>query len=696
MTALTSDRATGILQALLLHGGWRSHRDAIAEAFPHLHKTLHARDLIDALENLHIPHRAITCRETAITGAECPALVFLADGRCAVLVDRAGKTLRLQEGDRAETYDYHPRRRRCLLVRIDRWARANVQEGAASVRSAFGALRRHLPSLLFASFLSNSLGLVTPLLIMAVYDRVIPTASGSLLWALCLGVAIVFAADFGFRHARTRALAYVGSRGEHALTVALFRKLMALPAKQVTRSDVDRQLSRFRQLEAIRDVFTGQVMSTLLDLPFALIFLGVLFAIAPSVGVLILLVIALFAILSVLTIPRQIRLSHEAAEANALSRATVRDAVIHQRAMANLGLRDVWLERAEPLAARAEQANHRARQFQNLSQATAQSLLALATAGAIILSTHGALSGSLSFGALIAVIALVSKVLAPIHGLHSNLPQILSFLKSRDQADRALALAGEPMVGLAQSHLKTLRGEICFKSVMFRPDPHYAPLLSQVSFKIEPGETVLIMGNDVAGRTAVLDLIDGLFEPMVGSVEHDQIDIRQIARDELRRSIAYANFASEFFYGTLTQNLRLAAPSVTPEDIDDLLRRFELLDDVALLPDGMQTRLKSDQLDRLPDEVRKALALVRCLARQAPIVLLSEPTQDLGPARRAAFKSWLGEVRGRNTVVITSPDQSLIPFADRFMLLDQGRLVVNDTGDAGVKKLKAALKPSGD
>ena len=695
MTALTAERATGLLQALLLQGGWRSHRDAIAEAFPHLSQTLQARDLINALENLQIPHRAITCRETEITAAECPALVFLADGRCAVLLDRTGQTLHLQNSDQAEAYDYRPRTRRCLLVRIDRWARAEMDETAASVRAAFGAFRQHLPSLLFASFLSNSLGLVTPLLIMAIYDRVIPTGSQSFLWALCLGVAIVFAADFGFRHARTRALAHAGSRGERALTIALFRKLMALPAKQVTRSDVDQQLTRFRQIEAIRDVFTGPVMSTLLDLPFALIFLCVLFVIAPTVGVMVLLVIALFAILNAVAIPHQIRLSEAAAEASAASRTTVRDAVVHQRAIANLGLKDVWLDRAEPLTARAEEANHAARQFQNMTQAMAQGLLALSTAGAIILSTHGVLSGSLSFGALIAVIALVAKVLAPIHGVHSNLPQILSFLKSRDQADRALALPEETHIGLAQSHVKTLRGDIAFNGVMYRPDPLGAPLLSQLSFRIQPGETVLVMGNDVAGRTAVLDLIDGLFEPMAGSIEHDQIDIRQIARDELRRSISYATFASEFFYGTVNQNLRLAAPSVPQEAICDLLRRFDLLDEIAALPDGIETRLKGGRLDRLPDEFRKALALVRCLARQTPIILLSEPTLSLGMARRAALKAWLGEMRGRHTIVITSPDQSLIPFADRLMLLEQGRLVVNDTGDAGMKKLTAALKQNG-
>lgn len=696
MTALTSERASGILQALLLQGGWRSHRDAIAESFPHLSENLKARDLINALENLQIPHRAVTCRESAITAAECPALLFFADGRCAVLLDRAGEMLQLQNGDGDETWTYRPRPDRCLLVRIDRWARAGEIGTALTVRDAFVSFRQHLPCLLVASFLSNGLGLVTPLLIMAIYDRVIPTGSQSLLWALCLGVAIVFAADFGFRHARTRALAHVGSCGERALTVALFGKLMALPTRQVTRSDPDQQLARFRQLEAIRDIFTGQVVATLLDLPFALIFLGVLFALAPAVGVLLLVVIALFAVLGAVAIPHQTRLSQEAAEANALSRSAVRDAVVHQQAMVNLGLGEVWLERAAPLAARAERANHKARQFQNLTQATAQSLLALATAGAIILSTHGALSGALSFGALIAVIALASKVLAPVQSLQASVPQILSFFKSRDQADRALALPGEPRIGLAQSHLKTLRGEIDFKGVTFRPDPLHAPLLSQLSFTIEPGETVLIMGNDVAGRTALLDLIDGLHEPMVGSVEHDRIDIRQIARDELRRSISYATFASEFFYGTVTQNLRLAAPSTPAHQIDDLLRHFGLVDDIAALPEGMETRLKSAQLDRLPQEVKKALALVRCLARQTPIVLLSEPTQELGPARRAAFKSWLGAVRGRNTVVIATPDQSLIPLADRFMVLDHGRLAVNDTGDAGMKKLKAALQQSGD
>ncbi len=139
-----------------------------------------------------------------------------------------------------------------------------------------------------------------------------------------------------------------------------------------------------------------------------------------------------------------------------------------------------------------------------------------------------------------------------------------------------LALHEEMELGLEKTHLKTLTGAIGFSSVTFRPDPLSAPVLSQVSFDCAPGEIVLIMSSDAASRTAVLDLIHGLQSPLAGSIEHDGIDIRQIAKDELRKSVSYSISDDSLFYGTIAQNLRLADIGASDPEIEASLTKMGL------------------------------------------------------------------------------------------------------------------------
>ncbi|WP_254445754.1 peptidase domain-containing ABC transporter [Ruegeria arenilitoris] len=692
---MNTQTARGILYQLLLEAGWRSNEDRLIEAFPHMLKQLQPEDVFQTLENLEIPYTQIRCRERDITQHECPALVIPENGACYLALNRTDDELQVSDDQNPDLRHVIPGRQRCTVIRIDRFAHQKANPKIKSVRVAFAELGPMMPWLLMASLLSNILGLMVPLLIMGIYERVIPSGSVDLLFSLVIGVGIIAVSDLCFRHARTRALAYIGWRGERQLMIALFRKLTSLPLSQLQKSDINQQLSRFRQFESLRDVFTGQVMTTLLDLPFVLIFFAFLAYLAPQVGLLTLGLAVFLVVLGVFTIPRQKRLDDEATEAAASSQAAMQDAIRHQRAIANLGMQSQWLARSLPMAEQAEAATRRARQFQAFSQSFAQSVTALATMGAIILCAHGALSGEISFGALIASIALVSKVLSPIQALYSSFPQLLSFHSSRLQADRVLGLNEEMQVGLEPTHQKTMSGAITFSAVTYRPDPLNAPLLSQASFNVEPGEVVLVMGSDAASRTAVLDLIDGLYSPLAGTIEHDGVDMRQIARDELRKSITYATYDTAFFYGTVAQNFRLAAPSVSDDDIRAALDQLDLLHDRGLLPDGIGTRLTDCGLAQLPTAAQKSLALARSMARQSSVYLFSEPTNGLSDHRRACFRNWVRSQQGRNTVVIATADRSFVPFADRFVFLNGDRVVVNATGETGRKKLQAVLKTLG-
>ncbi len=695
MTTLTIEKTTQLFQSLLQASGWKHDRDSLIEAFPHFSQRLQPRDIAQTLDSLGIPFAQIRCRMHEIAASDCPALVLPDHGPAFLALNGKGAHV-LVDDVKAENPRFQKLpRHRCTLFRIDRFAYDHSAKTQITVSQAFRDLRPILPGLLFVSMLSNVLGLFAPLLIMAVYDRIIPSGSVDMLLSLAVGVAVIAATDMGFRHMRTRALSYIGWRGEQKLMTALFRKLMSLPLGQMQSSGVNQHLSRFRQFEALREMFTGQMITTLLDLPFALLFLAVLLYLAPSVGLWTFGLAVALAIVGLIMIPRQKQLERKAAQDASLSQLAVQDAIVHQGAFTNFGMQTPWLQRCMPLIETSEESTKRARQFQALAQSLVQTLAALATTGAMILCAHAAMSGALSFGALIASIALLSKIFGPLQALYTGFPQLMSFQASRSQADRVLFLPQELELGLGWSHQKALNGSISFSSVTHRPDPLRPPILSQVSLTFNQGEVVVVLSSDTAARTAVLDLIDGMASPIGGTIEYDGIDIRQIARDELRKSVTYTTYEKSLFYGTVAQNFRLAAPSISDMEIQASLDRMGLRQGHRILPDGVQTRLSDEALSQMPDEILKSLTLARSMARPASVYLFSEPTNGLNDTRRQAFKTWVKDKAGGHTVIIATADRSFLNTADRFIYLNAGQVAVNDTGEVGCKKMLAALKTLG-
>lgn len=402
MNVMSIQHAGDLLKELLLVGGWQNNIDTIVEAFPHFSDELDLDDFLQTLDNLEIPYTAARCLDTQITAAECPALVFPEKGECFVALDCIDGAVLVADLNGDTPVRRVPNRTKCTIVRIEKFTIETTKQNNLTVKETFKALRHMIPGLLLAAFLTNLLGLLAPLMIMAIYDRVIPSGSVDLLYALTAGVVILATSDFLFRNVRTRALAFVGQRGERALAIALFRKLMRLPLAQLQKSSVSQQIARFRQFESLRELFTGHVMITLIDLPFALMFLAVLSYLAPSVGFFTFCLAILLLVIGWVSLPFQQERDQVAAEANRASSMVVQDAVNHQRTLANLGMQERWQQRCMPLAEAAENATAKARRLRNLVQTLSQSIVSLGAIGAIVLSAHGAVAGDMSFGALIA------------------------------------------------------------------------------------------------------------------------------------------------------------------------------------------------------------------------------------------------------------------------------------------------------
>jgi len=686
------DAAIPMLASLLSAAGWHGSNRRVFEALPHMSDRLSVRDIVSTLDNLEIPTSSTYGSLSQLTAEDTPLLFIDRRGRMLGILDVGDKGLLIAEPGKTEAV-WKPRWRASgNMIRLERF---DVEVADVTIHSVLEFLRDFsgmFPWLFIASLLTNVMGLGAPLLVMVIYDRVIPSGSTHLIVALSLFMVAALMSDFAFRIARAWTIAHIGSETERKLSHALVRKIISLHISQIEKTDVERQLARFKQFESLRNAFTGPALGALLDLPFVLIFLAVLAWIAPPIFFLTSALIVVFVVVAIASFPNQQLLNEEAARDKAALQAHVFEITQHQKEIQRLGLASIWTHRNERLAARAATSGRRARQFQMVGQGFSQSLMAVAGVGAIAISTLAAIKGTMSFGALIAVVVLVWKVLTPIVALYSGAPQFFGYIQSRKQMDRVLSLPEEQIRGAGQSHQKKLRGQISVSNVTFRYNASGTIALSQVSLDIDAEDFVCLVGETSSGRSTLMSLLAGLYQTNVGSISLDGIDIRQIAVDDLRQSITYATGSGEHFYGTIYQNFRLAAPDITEDEATQAILQMGLEREFSDMGHGIHTRLSEAFRASIPQSTLNALALARAFARDSSVYMFNNPTVGLDHRRQMAFCECLNRLRSAGkTVILSTSDQALMPLADRYIFMQQGRVVIDDRGAAGFRKVGALL-----
>ncbi len=222
---------------------------------------------------------------------------------------------------------------------------------------------------------------------------------------------------------------------------------------------------------------------------------------------------------------------------------------------------------------------------------------------------------------------------------------------------------------------RKFQGSLSFSRVGFRYSPKSEPALMGLTLEIPPGQTVAITGNSGAGKSTMLKLLTGLYLPQAGSVHIDGIDLRQLDMGELRHAIGYVSQKTTFFHGTIKQNLRLAHPAASDEDIKSACEDAGVFDYADTLPEGLDTRLNDRFQKQMPDGLRQRLALARAYVKDAPIYLFDEPGNNLDREGDLCLMRKLTAMRGRTTIVLITHRPSHMRLADRVLYLQDGAVV---------------------
>jgi ATP-binding cassette, subfamily C, bacterial LapB len=551
------------------------------------------------------------------------------------------------------------------------------------------AMRANMPiyrDVLLAAFFINVFALALPLFTMNVYDRVVPNQAVETLWMLAAGVIIVLIADISLRSMRGYFLDLASRRVDIKLSALIMERVLGIRLEHRPLS-VGSYAVNLRSFETVRDFITSASVTTIIDIPFALIFIGVIAWIAWPI--LIPLSIGLLVVLGfALSVQGKLKeLAETTYRAGAMRNSTLIESLVGLDTIKAMGAESRMQRRWEDTTAFLAHVGVQLRLLSTSTINVTQWSQQMVTMFVIVTGVYLITAGELSMGGLIACTMLSGRIMAPFGQLAGLITQYHNAEIALKSLDEVMDKPVERPDGAQFLSRDMFNGDIEFKNVSFAYPGAEMESLSNVSFKIKPGEHVAILGRVGSGKSTLQKLAMGLYQPTGGAIMIDGIDLRQLDPTELRSRVGYVPQDVTLFYGSLRDNLTLSNSQVSDAALVQAVEVANLADYVNRHPQGFDMMI-GERGDSLSGGQRKSVALARGVINEPPILLMDEPTGSMDHSTEAAVKKQLESfVKGRTWLVVTHRN-SLLEMVDRIIVIDNGKLVADGPRDTVVQALQ--------
>lgn len=676
------------LGCLLEQLEWLGHPRHLAEALPHFAEAMDLTSLRNVMVELGYSSKPLRVSLAKMDERLYPCLYIPDTYSALVVLEKKGNQILVFNGITGdkEWLDAPAFTGTAYLFRpIDEDA-----EQQANVTWFRAILIRFKPlfyEMLLVGLILNCFILAMPLFIMTVYDKVIASGSIPMLNNFTIGVVMAMVGSLILQGLRTRIISFIGARLDHIVGNVIFERLLYLAPSMTENAALGAQVARIKDFDTVRDFFTGALFSMLFELPFALLFLYVIWIIAGNIAIVPVVMIALLGIITLFMEPMIQRSVHSSSRASAKKQAFQLETINNLETIKYSAAEDTWAKRYREISAEATATSFRASMLSGIATSLSDAVMTLSGLSVIMFGVAMVFKQELTVGGLIATMMLVWRVVGPVKSFFSSLTRLSQVATSVRQINMLMNLKPERSIGKKIFPIQTFVGRVEFNRVSFRYNPQLPPALIGVSFTIKPGEIVCITGHNGSGKSTLLKLIPHIYSPQAGSIFIDNQDIRQQDPIELRHAIAYLPQINHFFYGTIEQNLRLAKPTATVKDIIAASNKAGIFADIMRLPDKFQTRLRDNNSCHLSPQFLQRLALARTYIKDAGIMLFDEPGNALDYQGDQLFVKAMDGFRGKKTAIIVTHRPSHLKMADRIVYLEQGQVVLNGPPEQVLPKI---------
>lgn len=628
-----------------------------------------------------------------VDNAALPAILILKDNHACVLMgwDAAGTTARVLLPETAQGSISMPRADLearytgvALFVRPHfRFDARTPEVRSVAARhwfwSALLEQRFVYRDVLWAALLINFFALAFPMFSMNVYDRVVPNNATETLWALSVGVFIIMCADVFMRQLRSHFVDEASARIDVQISATLMEKVLGMKLENRPES-VGSFASNLRGFEQVRDFIASSTVTALIDLPFALIFVVVLAWISPWLAVPVVVVFAVILVMGYVLQFRLHELSQTTYQASAQRNATLIESLTGIETIKSLGAESVIQARWERANLFLSRTSVRMRALSSSATYLTGWLTQAVTVSMIVIGVYLISQRELTMGALIASSMLAGRALGPAGQIVGLLMQYQGARTAMESLNKIMEKPVERPVGESLIHRPVLRGDIEFRNVKFAYPNRQDVALDGLSFKINAGERVALIGKVGSGKSTVERLIMGLYQPTDGAVLLDGIDLRQLDPADVRRNLGYVSQDVTLFYGTLRENITFGLPYADDSAVVASAELAGMTGFINRHPRGFDMPV-GERGESLSGGQRQGIGLARAVLHNAPILLLDEPTSAMDFSTEAQITQNITHFAHNKTVVLVTHRTSLLAMVTRVIVIDGGKIVADGPRD---------------
>lgn len=538
---------------------------------------------------------------------------------------------------------------------------------------------------IFASVLINLFVLASPLFTMSVYDRVIPNNAVETLWFFAVGVLLVYLLDIFLKLIRSYFLEIAAKKSDIIMSSMIFEKVLGLKLEEIPKP-IGSFANNLKNFDVIRGFLTNATLVAFIDLPFSIIFLIVIYylgGIIVVIPVVVILLILIMALILKVPIQRNIkRINEIVSKKNAILIEVLNNIETLKSLGGNNNIRWNWEESNGNIA----QTGLLSRMLSAFIPSFTALLIQLNTVAVIILGVYLIKDFELSMGALIAIVILSSRAVAPMGqaaGLITNYEDAANSYKILND------LMHKPEERPKNSDFvskKRFNGKIEFRNVTFKYPNTEVEILKNVSFILNPGDRVAILGKIGTGKSTILKLILKLFEPTSGSILIDDIDITQLDPADIRRNLSYVSQHVSLFNGTLRDNITFRASFVNDEKMLKAANISGVDSFANSHPRGYDMSI-GEKGEGLSGGQIQSVGVSRACLFDYPINLLDEPTSSMDKQTEQNVLNNLNSFMKGKTLLVITQKMPILQIVDKIIVLNNNTVYLYGEKEAVVKAL---------
>jgi len=524
-----------------------------------------------------------------------------------------------------------------------------------------------------ASLIINLFVLASPLFTMNVYDRVVPNSAIETMWVLAIGVLVVYLFDTMLKFLRTYFLEIAAKKSDVIMSSKIFEQIMNFKMSDAPKS-VGSFASNIRDFDSIRSFLTSSTISLIIDLPFAIIFLIVIYYIGGGIVWIPIILITIILIYTMI-VKNPLQKSIEATyQASAYKNSILIESLNTLESLKALGATGYaqykWEEASGDIAKKSIKSKLLSTSITTITAFFIQ----ISTVLTVIYGVYLIADLKLTMGGLIAIIIISSRTISPIG-------QVASLISSYEQTKTAFVAIDEIMKkqierpkGKKFIQRNILKGNIEFRDVTFTYPNSDTPALKNVSFEIGAGEKIAILGKMGSGKTSIFNLLMGFYEPEEGTILVDGIDIKQLDPQFIRKNCSFVPQNVVLFAGSLRENIVQKAPYATDEMIINSTKLSGLDTFINSQPKGFDLYV-GERGDTLSGGQKRAVAISRAFLLDLPLAIMDEPTDSMDLASERVVTNNLKNILAKKTLLLTTHKNTMLALVNRVIVIDNSKLI---------------------